>query len=138
MIYASKQIKFDTRLFRVWRILDDVELEMIKVAALTVIILSFPAGFDTSLDTVEVKWPSFFVKPENSFAGRHLFPFIQKSVRKRIIRDTYLTTPLRQNQRRHLDNPAATLVSTTQPPSSPKNSEMCVSEPAIGGFSRSA
>lgn len=87
-------------------------------------IFNFPADLEVSLDTVRGKKLSFFVNPENSFVGRHLFPFFPKRERKHSMNETYLTTPLRENQLHQFGNPVVALVSAWQPSSSSKSSEL--------------
>lgn len=87
---------------------------------------------DVSLDTVGVKKLSFFDNPENSFVGRHLFPFFPHMERKHRIKETYLTTPLREKRLHQFGTPAVAVVSAWLPSSTPYASELHVWELVIG------
>lgn len=95
-------------------------------------IFNFPADSEVSLVTAGVKKHSFFVNPEDSVVGRNLLPFFPKRERKHRMKETYLTTPLRENQLHQCGNPAVAVVSASQPSSTSKTSELYVSGLVIG------
>lgn len=74
------------------------------------------------LDTVDVKMFSFFVISENIFVGRPVFPF-PDTERKHKTKETHLTTPAREKQRRQCGS-AAVPGSARRPSSQLKSSEV--------------
>lgn len=129
---ATKFDNFDGKLLRISRILAVVILETINLGSQTVRTFNFPADLEVNLDTVRVKRLSVFVNPENSFVGRHLFILSITKERKHRMKETHLTTPLRERQLHQFGTPAVALVSASQPSSNPKSSELHEWELVIG------
>lgn len=109
-----------------------VKLEVINLGALIVKVFNFLADLQVRLDRVAVRKLSFFVNPENRIVGRHLFPFFPTKKRKHRMKETHLTTPLRENQRHQFGTLAVTLVTAWQFSSTPKSSTLYVWELVIG------
>lgn len=101
---------------------DEVTLETENLGRRRVKIFNFPADLEMSSCALRVSVFSFCVSPENSLADGHVPPSMPSTDRKHRMSETYLSTPLRENQRRRqCGAPAIAPVSARQPASTPKS-----------------
>lgn len=72
-------------------------------------IFNFGTHLDIIMNKVGEKRCSFFINLEHAPVARHMFPF-PETERKPNTKETYLTTPFRENQLRQFSSPAVALV----------------------------
>lgn len=89
----TKLLHLEAKPLKSWRIL---EVPMFRnVHLVPDILASVAAGGHSCCHKAGDRMISFLVNPERSFVGKHLLPFLPKTLRKDKIKEAHLTTPFR-------------------------------------------